>query len=332
MDNFQKDKYAFSGRSYLKAVGEENIEGRNVQIVSLIDELTNYKVLLRDLPDYEIDYKTRNELLNIAFFVIHNLELYQKFIDDKELPINLLAIKVNKSKKYLKDWYDYIVAYIIIYSNPEYSFIQDYVQVTEMKKTNKNKKQVSIVKYQDNNSRGVVLNKNKINGIMLTLSGEFKRVKVKQAIERGHEIEGIKGKGFKDHKFKISILILLIIMCGIVISWQYTKPTTVLVIDATTKIKVKVNTFNRVIDIESNQAIGNKIIDKIDVVDKNLDKALSIVIESLHKEEIISDKGVVITISGEPIKYDAISKTEDYIFVNNLEVRFNNNGIEHKLD
>ena len=131
---------------------------------------------------------------------------------------------------------------------------------------------------------------------------------------------------------KLSILILLIITVGLIIAWQYTKPITTIVIDSTNKVKMEINSFNRVINIESNEASGNKLINSIDVVDKNVDTALSTVIESIHKGEMVPDSGVIVTISGEPIKYNAITKTEDYIFVNNIEVKFNNNGIEHKLD
>ena len=332
MKEFQKDKYAFSGRAHLRIAGENVIEDRGREITNLINELTEYKVIIRDLPDYEGDYNIRNELLNIAYFVIKDFDLYNIFMDKKELPINLLAAKLRKPKKYLSNWSDYITAYIIIYGSPEYEHIQDYVRVIELEKPKKDSKEKNLVKYEDNSTRGIILSKNKVNGIILTLSGEFKRIKVKQVVSRGEEIEGVRSKGFKDYKMKLSIFMLLIITVGAVIAWQYTKPITTIVVDSENKVKIEVNSFNRVINIESNEASGNKLINSIDVVDKNVDTALSTVIESIHKGEMVPDSGVIVTISGEPIKYNAITKTEDYIFVNNIEVKFNNNGIEHKLD
>ena len=330
MKVFQKDKYAFLGRAYLRIAGDDVIEARKNEIINFINELTSYKVLLRDLPDYEGNYNVRNELLNIAYFVIENFELYNKFVDEKELPIDLLATKLGKPKRYLKEWADYITAYIIIYGSSNYEYIQDYIKVIELKKSKKDNKEKKIVKYEDNSTRGIILSKNKVNGIILTLSGEFKRIKINEVISRGEEIDGVKGKGFKDYKMKLSIL--LIITAGLIIAWQYTKPITTIVIDSTNKVKMEINSFNRVINIESNEASGNKLINSIDVVDKNIDTALSTVIESIHKGEMVPNNGVIVTISGEPIKYNAITKTEDYIFVNNIEVKFNNNGIEHKLD
>ncbi len=332
MNEFQKNRYAFSGRTHLRIAGESVIEARGKEIASLIHELTSYKVLLRDLPDYEGDYNIRNELINIAFFIINDFDLYNKFLDEKELSVNLLATKIAKPKKFLSYWIDYITAYIIIYGSPEYEYIQDYVKVIELEKPKKDSKEKNLVKYEDNSTRGIILSKNKVNCIMLTLSGEFKRIKVKQAVSRGEEIEGVKSKGFKDYKMKLSIFMLLIVAIGSVIGWQYTSSITTIVVESTNTVKIEVNSFNRVISIESNEASGNKLINSIDVVDKSIDTALSTVMESIYTGKMIPDGGVIVTISGEPIKYNAITKTEDYIFINNMEVKFNNNGIEHKLD
>ena len=331
MNDFNNEKYMFLGRPQLRIIGEELEENRNSEIGNLVTELNSYKVLLRDLVNYETSYELRNEFLNIAFYVIEDLFLYEKFIDSKELPIEDIFIKVGKPKKYIIEWADYIISYIVIFGSPSYSSIQEYMNVVEVDKSKQETKEVQIGNNITDN-KGILIGKNKVNGVLLTLSGEFKRVKVKKDLKRGMEIDGVSKKGIKDFKIYLSIIAIIIVLLGVLIASQYTRSITTVVVSSTITLKVEVNPFNRIIEIESNDTEGKKLINDIKVLDENFDIALERIIEYLDKKELISSIGVVVTISGEPIEYDSISKTEDYIYVNNIDIKFNNSGIEHKID
>ena len=74
------------------------------------------------------------------------------------------------------------------------------------------------------------------------------------------------------------------------------------------------------------------MLEDINITDRELDTALYKIIEYMDKEDMISNEGIVVTISGKPMKYGIIDKTEDYIYVNNIDIKFNNSGIEHKLN
>lgn len=132
MEKFEKNKYSFSEDSpALFAVGESIDEARRKQINDIINELYDYKVLLKDLVVLEPSIKQRNIILNLALYITSNLEILEKFQRDKELPIKELRKTTFISKSFVERWNDYLIAYIVIFANPYYKLIQDYLRITE---------------------------------------------------------------------------------------------------------------------------------------------------------------------------------------------------------
>ena len=70
MDKFHKNKYRFSSIKSLILISDEIIELRNQQIIMFNSELLRYKVLVKDLIKDNVSYSIRNELLNIAMFIL----------------------------------------------------------------------------------------------------------------------------------------------------------------------------------------------------------------------------------------------------------------------
>lgn len=132
MEKFEKNKYSFSEDSpALFAVGESIDEARRKQINEIINELYDYKVLLKDLVVLEPSIKQRNIILNLALYITSNLEILEKFQKDKELPIRELRRTTFISKSFVERWNDYLIAYIVIFANPYYKLVQDYLRITE---------------------------------------------------------------------------------------------------------------------------------------------------------------------------------------------------------
>lgn len=329
MNSFSKDKYKFSLVSPLRLIGDDVIEETVNEINYLTNELTSYKVLLRDLINYEIDYNLRNELLNIAFFIIENIELYEEFTNTNILPINSIYIKVGKAKKYLTKWEDYIISYIIILGNPRYKHIQEYMQVIKIDKDN-NSETENVINYED--LKGLLLTKSKISGLILTSTGEFKKININKEARKGDEVEGKQGKSLKHYKLQISIFLVVVVLLSMFIGVQYKSSVTTIVINSTSKIKIDINKFNRVVNAYSGDGEGKELINEIKISDRDIDTALCNVIKYVDEKGMIPESGIIITISGKPIKYNSISETEKYIYEKKLEIRFNNSGMEHKLN
>ena len=41
--------------------------------------------------------------------------------------------------------------------------------------------------------------------------------------------------------------------------------------------------------------------------------------------------GIIVTVNGKPIKYGLLSKTEDYIYLEQIDFKLNNSGIEQNF-
>lgn len=332
MDKFQADKYRFSSIKPLFLINNYLIEERGNEVDTLVEELMNYKVILKDLISKEVSYSKRNELVTIAMYIAANFELYDKFIKNLEIPINMLYRLTRIDKRIFEKYRDYIVVYTLIFGSDKYKNIQDYLQMVETSSEN-SKNTKDIIKYDENlNVNGIVLGKNKKNAIILTALGEFKKVTLNKEILIGEEINSSEKKMLKDIKMYISILIAFILVFSMAIIYRYNVVTRTIVIDTTSPIKLEVNGFDRVLNISSSTEKGSKLIQETNLLDQGIDVAIYKIIEYANENEMIKSTGIVVTVTGKELKYDSLKKAEDFIYKNNLKVRFNNSGLEHKIN
>ena len=64
----------------------------------------------------------------------------------------------------------------------------------------------------------------------------------------------------------------------------------------------------------------------------NVDTAIYKIIEYANENQMIKSTGIVVTVTGKELKHNSLEKTEDFIYRKNLKVRFNNSGLEHKVN
>ena len=322
MDKFQKNKYRFSSTQPLILIGNDIVEARNEQVNQLVSELIKYKVLIRDLVNSEVDYSKRNELLTIAMFIINNFELYD------------LHRFTRVDKKFLQKYREYIVAYTLIFGNPIYKNIQDYVQIVENSiedEEEKNKKE--IIEYEEKiGVNGIVIGKNKKNAIILTSIGEFKKVKLNQDVINGEEVKANEKKTLKDFKIYISIVLIFLVVFSISMLYKYNNVVRTIVVETTSPIRLEINGFNRVLNITSSTEKGQLLVEETNLLDQKLDRAIYKIIEYANENEMVKSTGITVTVTGKELRYNSLPETEEYIYKKDLKVRFNNSGREHKFN
>lgn len=329
MSEFQKGKYRFSPVSPLVVVGADVIEERREEIITLRDELILYSVVLKDLTYLEVPYDIRNELLNIALYIISDVELYENFTEKKELPIEGICKRVAKPRKYIEQYKEYIITYIIILGNPGYKLIQDYLKVIE---ENKKLDDSSITVFsEDNSTRGIVFAKSKKSAMIMNSVGEFKNIKIIEELTVGEETEGYKRKSLKDYKMQVSILVMLIIITSGLGVYRYNKVVTTVVVDISSSIKLDINSLGKAVKVYSDKGSNSEISIKDDILDRDLDTALYKIIKYYNDNDMLSSGKVIVTISGKSIEYGVLKETQEYVKEKSVEVKINNNGVEQKL-
>lgn len=330
MSEFQKNKYRFSSAKPLILVGDDIIEFRNEEINKFLAELMQYKVLLRDLINNNIDYSERNEALNIALYIVGDKELYEEFINSNEIPVDKLYEREYIDKKVISKYREYLIAYILIFGNDDYKYIQDYVQIVEQSEDEVN---TSLIKYEkEEGIRGLVIGKNKRNAIIITSLGEFKKVALIDGIEKGYEIRADEKKSFKDYKLYISIASIFIVVFVLTLVYKYNNIVSTIVVETSSPIRLEINEFNRVLNITSPTEKGNKLIEETKLQDKEMDESICTIIQYADNNEMIKSSGIVVTITGRELANGSIKKTEKYVYENDINVRFNNSGLEHKIN
>lgn len=327
MKEFKKDKYVFAATPSIIDIGEKARQVREKQISFMIKELFLYKVFIKDLAGMTPSYRDRNIILNIAFYIIEDIDIYEILQKKRELPFNLIGKRTRVSRAFLELWQNYILAYIILLSNPNYKMIQDYIKIADQDTS------TLIIPREDKDKiyRGIALKVSKKSSIILTGSGEFVKVKIDDESLVGKETSGKEKRGLKHYRIHIAIAMVLIIFASIAVYQQYNKQSSIIVIETSSQIKMDINKFNKIIYTYSPTDKGKKLIETVDPLDKHVDNVIEETLKYANENQMVPKDGILITVSGEPLRYGILEKTGQYIVDNNIKLTINNAGSEHKL-
>lgn len=322
--------YRFSSMPPLIVISDEIIEERKEQIASLKRELINYRVVLKDLATIEVPYSIKNELLNIAFFIVQDVDILDKFKSKKNIPISVVAKEFGKTRRYLEEWRDNIITYVVILSDPKYKHIQDYLRVIEDEQKDIDVNALSILK-NNKNIKGIVISSRKKVAMIMTSMGDVLKIKTNYIAVVGEEVEGTPKRLLSDYKFHLSMLAaIFLVLVGITIL-NYTKVVRTIMVGTTSDIILEANSFNRIKNIYSRTERGSKMVESIDVLDKSIDYAVYSIIKYANENDMMPQNGVVVAVNGKAIKYGTLSKTEDYIYVEQIDFKLNNSGIQQNF-
>lgn len=324
---FKRNKYKFATMSVLAEKGKEIEELRAKEISIFTKELYLYKVLLRDLVNHFPTQKDRNLILNVAYYIVEEIEIFDRFQKRRELPLGRLSKETRISRSFLESWQDYIIAYVLIISNHNFTYMQNYIKV-ELNENEENK----VVPMNDKSEishRGIVIGSSKKSTIILTSSGQFVRIRKSEKVELGQETHGLEKKGIFHYKFQIVIGILFIVLLCAAAYRSYTKVSSTVVFNCTSQIKMDVNRGNKVIYTHTASDKGKKMLEEINPLDRDIDDCLKDLIEYAKENDMTPKDGFLIVVTGKPLKYGDLDKTDEYIVENKIDIQINNGGGLH---
>lgn len=333
--SFNRNKYVFASVTSMLLVGDSAEINRSKQISLFLSELNTYNVLIKDLVNFPLKEIDRNLALNIAYYIYDNEELIKTITQKKDLPFSRLSRLTKIKVEYLEKCRDYIIAYYIILTNPNYRGIQDYFRVKLREDDNIR----SISNIKQTIHKGIVVKSLKKSAYILTSMGEFIKIKTDNRVNIGEVAEGKEKKILKHYKLYISILLFFIILIGSGIVIEYRRTQSIIVIETSSNIVMHVNKFNKVIYAYSPTEKGDKLIKSVNILNKDIDQAMAETFEyalnnqmlEINKEAPSLSKKTLITVNGEPLKYGMLSKTSKYVYDNNIPLVINNVGTQQKL-
>lgn len=335
MNSFNKNKFKFSLLEPLSLVGETIVLERGKQSVLICEELKLYNALIKDLVNECPSIDIRNQILNISYYIIEDLECYDKLIEDKKLPINKIIKRIPIIKSFLELWQDYIIAYVIIIGNPNYKYVQEYLRIDKNLEVSDEKVLDEDIARSDELEsliKGIVISKSKRKAIIITSKGEFKKININDYVEIGEEVSGIESKGWKKYKVYIAIGIISIATIVSILSFMYITIENTVVINTTSLIKIEVNSFGRIVNAQSPTDKGEEMLGKINIQDRELDESIYEVLKYASENEMIPGEDILITVSGKKIDFETLEQTKKFLENNDIPVKLNNSGNEHYIN
>lgn len=327
---FIKDKYIFSVKPKMRLINKDK-EGAKKQISLFLKEVRLYNVNLEKLSKKSPTYECRNLMLNIAYYIMQNSDIYDNFNKNREIPYKDIIKNSLVTKSFLEKWRDYICLYTIIISNPNYKDLQEYLNI-DLKENEKDV--VTLVSKDDKDPiyRGIVLRDFKKSSIIITMLGEIINIKSIEINSWGEEISGREKKGLKHYKKQICIGVVILITTISVFTYLYMNINRTVMIKGTSEIRLQLNIFNRVMKITSPTSKGKELIFSIDGVNKKLDTVAEDIIIYMKQNKMIENNKIIIFINGKKITDKDLLNTEKYILNNHIKVLINNCGEEKKIN
>lgn len=332
MSSFQENKYKFSLKEPLNIVKELNYEEQEEfreEIENLKMELEEYRVLIKDLDYDEPSYINRNKILDIAYFIIEEPEIFDYLISKKKFPMNKIMKTTPLHRDFLEQWKCFIIAYVILLSNPQYKELQNYIKIVEADKITAIEEIKEIVEVKDH--KGIIINKGFRSVSILTSKGEILRVKRLKEDEIGAEVIREKIKTLKNYKLQIAILLSLVALISIITIFRFNNIDKTIIIETTSKITLEVNSDNIIVNAYSKTEKGQKMLESLNLKKQKVDNSLKSIIDYASNNEMIPNSGIVVKVTGDPLEDGALNETEKYIRENDLQVKFNNSGDENKV-
>ncbi|MDD6794946.1 MAG: anti-sigma factor domain-containing protein [Clostridiaceae bacterium] len=329
MAEFNKFQYSFSKTVGVVDISDKALNERKNQIAIMDKELYSFNVFLKDLVSHKPDERTRNLILNIAYYLVENNKYLDRILEKKELPFIAVHKVTGISRNFLEIWQDYILAYIVILSNPGYKYIQDYLRIEE----NRNSTEiVPIAKAKvDDVYKGIVIEIKRKYLIIMTSNGEFIKIKSQEEVSLGEEVRGKEKIGIRHFKVHFAIAMTLILIMACAAYYNYNKVVSTVVVTGTFQIKLELNSNHTVIYSYAPTKKGQDLVDSEKPLDKNIDQVLRDFVKYSKDEDIIPQDGIVVTITGKPLEYGVLIETAKYVYDNDIKINVNNCGSKHNI-
>lgn len=331
---FRKDKYMFSTRNIKKFL-DKNILKKEIN--TFIKELRKFKVDLKSLSNEEFNLEERNLILNIAYFLVDEEVLLRKIINRRELPTKVIAKKTGFNHDKILNWSGYIIAYIVLLYSADYTNLAMYLNINF--KDLENLAVIKGTKGEDVVYKGLVMLEGKKSTIILTKEGQFVRIKTRCEDKIGEELSGKEKKTLRHYrKLVISVVLIAIILIGS-FTFIYKQQETTILIQGTSKVKIGLNRFDRIVYSYSPTEKGNILVTGLKLDNEKFEDGMISILKGFEEEDMMPPNRVVdIYITGKMVDTVELNKVTSYVDSinkddnpkNNFRIKINNSGYEKK--
>lgn len=111
---------------------EDEARDRAETVMAFEQRLLQYGISLKDLTKSSPKHKdTRENLIKVAMALFQQEELLKRLLITKQLPVKELMLLTGQSRKVLERGRRYIIAVVLILSQPEFRLLREFLQLPE---------------------------------------------------------------------------------------------------------------------------------------------------------------------------------------------------------
>lgn len=331
---FRKDKYIFSSRNMKKKLNKKLLKK---EIKTFIKELKDFKVDVRSLTEESYSLEERNLILNIAYFLVDEEILLRKILNRKQLNTKIIAKKTKISNDKIEKWSKYIIAYMILIYNSDYTNLATYLNINF-----KDLEALAVIKggaTENSIYKGLVILEGTKSTIIMTKEGNFVRINIKGEDKVGEELSGKEKRSLKHYrKYVIGVLLIFLVLLG-VYTRIYNKQETTILIQGTSKVKLGLNRFDRIVYSFSGTEKGNILLTELNLKNEKFEDGMIQVLKGFEENNMMPPNRIVnVYIAGKMVDTSDLNKVTDYVesinsddnHKNNFKIKINNSGYEKK--
>ncbi|SUY47969.1 RNA polymerase sigma factor sigI [Clostridium putrefaciens] len=350
-----ENKYKFVYTQKIIMLEDNFVNKIKDDIYLFIKELSLYGIVLKDLCKSCPPYDVKNQLLNISFSLVENPNITNLIKKDRSLPIKRLSILTDKSPRFISKWENYLIAYYLIISNPQYNNIKNYLNIqatnidliesiSNKSKLNSDSNEDNVIStaltlYDESQSNnlctGILLISHRNRGIILNSYGEFIRIKLldEPSSQIGLIVSGIKSKSLKLYRYSLSISIFVLIILSLIYLLLQNQISTTIILEANASLNISVNMMHKVTKVTPKDTNGKEISSSLNLTGKSINQSLELILNKGKELNFIEERSTIyIYINGNKLNKNDLSSCESFVKQNRIDARINNSGENHNIN
>ncbi len=286
-------RYIFKARNREHSYTAEERRRLRRDIREYLNDLTGYQVSLKKLCGLKVSYNDRNKILNLSLILINDPLIAQTLVETRQLPVVDAARITGSSHRYIEEFRDYIIAYMLLFGTEEHSFLS---------------RQLSIASKLDgdhephDNELGFKLKDFGVTKAVLTPYGEFRFLDAaRRETLVGDFITGTPAVLKPNRALMLlggagALTVLIIIF-----SFIFYQPVRSFTVMGEVEASFSFNRFGRLVDAQGFDRGGRSVLKNIVYSDRRLDSSLALFLDRAVKEEEIPQSSdlTVIVVEGE---------------------------------
>ena len=285
-------RYIFQTRKREYACSTDERRRLRRDIRSYLADLKAYNISLRKLCGRQVSYNDRNKILNLSLILINSPAVAQVLVDTRQLPVVEAARITGTSHRFLEEYTDYLVAYMLLFGTEEHSFLSRQLSIGS---------KLDGMDEPTDNDLGFQLQDFGVTRAVLTPYGEFRFLDPsRRETTVGDYISGTPAVLRPRRAIQLAAAAGVLTILILLFSFVFYQPVRSFTVMGEVEASFSFNRFGRLVDTQGFDQGGRRVLSSMVYSDRRLDSSLALFLDQAVKEKEVSQRSdlTVIVVEG----------------------------------